>query len=381
VGHLIKAESMTSAKIVHLTSVHHAFDTRIFHKECKTLAAIGYDVTLVALCDQKEFIDGVRLCTVPKPSGRRERITHTVWQIYRVAWAENADIYHLHDPELIPIGFLLRLRGKKVVYDVHEDLPKSIQTKYWIPHIGRSIVAIAASIMEYIAARVLSGIVAATPSIAERFPDKKTVTVQNFPISEELFPKDNLFPYSERPNKVVYMGVISQLRGSVQMVEAMELLQKPLSVRLALAGSFRPPDLIHELESFSGWQAVDFLGWVSRPELRGILKKARIGLVLFHPAPNHVEAQPNKLFEFMSAGIPVVASNFPLWREIIENTGCGLVVNPLDPQAIANAIEWLLEHTDEAEAMGQRGRQAVEKNFNWENEVLKLLSLYQRLIN
>ena len=99
--------------------------------------------------------------------------------------------------------------------------------------------------------------------------------------------------------------------------------------------------------------------------------------VLFHPAKNHVDACPNKLFEYMTARIPVIASDFPQWREMIEGVGCGLVVNPLVPIAIAEAIRWLLTHSEQAEAMGQRGRDAVLSSYRWECEADKLLGIYQ----
>jgi hypothetical protein len=128
-----------------------------------------------------------------------------------------------------------------------------------------------------------------------------------------------------------------------------------------------------------GWEKIRFLGWQSRNCIVSLLAEVRMGLVLFHPAPNHIDAQPNKLFEYMSAALPVIASDFPLWRRIIEGAGCGLLVDPLDPQAIANAIEYLLTHPSEAEAMGQRGREAVQKWYNWEPEAEKLVRFYDDL--
>ena len=100
---------------------------------------------------------------------------------------------------------------------------------------------------------------------------------------------------------------------------------------------------------------------------------------MFRPAPNNIEAQPNKLFEYMAAGIPVVASDFALWRAIVDDTGCGLLADPCDPNAIATAVAYLLSHDREAEAMGRRGREAVARRYNWSAEEPKLLHLYADL--
>ena len=163
------------------------------------------------------------------------------------------------------------------------------------------------------------------------------------------------------------------------MVQAMGIIGDP-RVRLQLAGEFDSQQHKQQLTSLPGWQSVDYHGWASRPQVAELLGNVRAGLVLFHPLPNHLDAQPNKMFEYMAAGLPVIASDFPLWREIVEGAGCGLLVDPQDPAAIAAAISWVASHPDEAEAMGRRGRQAVEEKYNWEQESAKLIQLYERLL-
>lgn len=131
--------------------------------------------------------------------------------------------------------------------------------------------------------------------------------------------------------------------------EVMGLIRQP-DARLQMGGTFAPKPLEAEVRALAGWSRVDFHGWVGREDVREILSRVRAGLVLFHPMPNHVRAQPNKLFEYMAAGLPVIASDFPLWREIVEGAGCGLLVDPKDPQAIAEAMQWILDHPEEAAA-------------------------------
>jgi hypothetical protein len=368
-------------KVIVLSSVHDAFDVRIFHKECKSLARAGYGVTLIVPHGRDEVVDGVQIKAVPKTGGRISRMAKTVWQVYREAARLNARLYHFHDPELIPVGLLLRARGKKVIYDIHEDYPQAILSKYYLRHWIRRPGSWVMERFENFASRRLSALVAATPAIAERFRgmNGRTVAIQNFPLKDEMITGWDI-RWRDRPLDIVYAGGITAIRGIRQMVEAMGLLPEGLATKLILAGELSPPSFRHELAGLPGWGRVEMLGLISRRAVAQLFGNVRAGLVLFLPEPNHVRSQPNKLFEYMSAGIPVIASDFPLWREIVEEAGCGLVVNPLDPQAIAGAIEHLLTHPEEAEAMGRRGREAVEKKYNWASEEKKLLALYEEVL-
>jgi len=367
-------------KVAHLTSVHPVLDIRIFHKECSTLVEAGHEVLLVVPHDHDEILDGVRIRALPRPKSRRERMLKTTWRVLRATFHEDADIYHFHDPELIPVGLLLRLFGKRVVYDVHEELPKQILSKYWIrPWLRRPLAKIADT-AESISARTFDAIVVATPAIASRFPETKTVIVQNFPIPDELTIGGGR-PYAERPFGVAYVGAITVVRGIKEIMHAMSIIPQRLEAKLVLAGIIAPPELEDELKATPGWDRVDFLGWQSREGVAHVLGEVRVGSVLLHPQPNYLESYPIKLFEYMSVGIPVVASDFPLWREIVQGTGCGILVDPLDPKAIAEAIQWLLEHPKESEAMGRRGQEAVRSRFNWNTEAEKLLHLYGRILS
>jgi len=295
------------------------------------------------------------------------------------AVSERADVYHFHDPELIPLGLLLRLLGKRVIYDVHEDLPRQVMTKHWIPRSLRGVVSCAVEWVERMATVFFDGVVVATPIIYNRFADRRAVTVQNFPDLLE-FPDCLLKPYSERTRGAVYVGGISRTRGIQEMLESCQYLQDVPSFRLGLAGSFDPPELRDEMEQLPGWSRVEFFGWQERGGVRDLLVDARVGLVVLHPTANYVQSYPVKLFEYMAAGVPVVASDFPIWRDILERTRCGLVVDPADPQAIGCAIRDLLDSPSMAEEMGRNGREAILKHYNWEREKRALVELYREAV-
>jgi glycosyltransferase involved in cell wall biosynthesis len=363
-------------KIRHVTTVHTIRDPRIFHKQCRSLAALGYDVGLIACHDRPEVIEGVRIVPLDPPRGRLDRMVRVAWSAFRAADAERADVYQLHDPELLWVGVLLRLRGRRVIYDVHEDVPKQIMSKHWIPRRARRLISRAFALVEQAYARIVDGIVAATPSIAQKFPAGSTVVVQNFP--EASFARtDGAVPLAERTDAFVYTGGLMEIQGVREMAEAFALL--PDGMTGTIAGTFRPQELQDEIAALPGWRRVRFLGQVPRTEILSAMDRARAGIVVNHPTPNYLDAYSTKMFEYMARGLPVVCSNFPLWAEIVARADCGIPVDPRDATAIAAAIRALNEDTALARRLGENGRRAVAERYNWEAELGKLERLYRQV--
>jgi len=373
--------------VVHLASAHHAFDARVFHKECRTLVQSGYETHYVVPHDRCEISDGVHVHGVPASTSRWERIVQTTRVVYQKARALRADLYHLHDVDLLPFGVLLARMGVPVVYDSHEDVPSSIRDRDWLPPALRGMVSRVVEVVESALTRRLSAVVAATPTIRERFASVPVpvTTVQNFPVLDTIDQVPETIPYADRAQEVAYVGTITRARGIHQMVDAMGLVNASLNrtdvVSLVMVGHFGSDALQRETEQRAGWTQVQFQGRIPQRNVFELLRRVRAGLVLFQPVPNYVASQPLKLFEYMACGIPVVASDFPLWRDIVGSVECGLLVDPTDPYAIADAIAWILNHPEQAEAMGQRGREAVESTYRWAPEAEQLLDLYDRLLS
>jgi len=368
-------------KICVLTSAHPPFDVRIFHKECKSLAAAGYEVVLIAPHCESVVKDGVRLRATPPRVGRLQRMTRGVLDTLVAAIQENADLYHFHDPEWIPAGTFLRLLGRKVIYDIHENLPETLTYKSYLPGwLRRPAFVGMVAVLEQMASRLFSGLVTTTSFLTDRFApwNRKIALVRNYPLLEEFTFADS---HEARDTAFIYVGSrLTEGRGMLQLVEAIGLVPDAALARLQLAGTFDPPELQRRLQALPGWQRTEVLGYLGRSQVADVLSHALAGLALLQPEPNNVQGLSTKLYEYMASGLPVIASDFPSFRAVVEEARCGLVVDPQNVQAIADAMTYLLENPAEARAMGERGRSAVLHKFNWTAEQQNLLELYDELL-
>jgi len=363
-------------KITHLTSAHPRYDTRIFVKECSSLAK-EYEVNLVVADGLgEEEKQGVNIYDVGKIEGRLNRIFSTTKKVLKKAIDLDSDVYHLHDPELIPIGLKLKKIGKKVIFDAHEDLPKQILAKPYLNTIIKKILSKILSLYEYYACKKFDYVVAATPFIRDKFLTfTKSIDVNNYPIVEEL---STDVSWEERKNQVCYVGVISRIRGNLENVDSMAHVDTCISFKLA--GMIYEDNFLEELKSSQYWDRVEFVGKLDREEVKVLLEESKIGLVTLHPTINYIDALPVKMFEYMLAGIPVIASDFHILQDIVNKEKCGLCVNPLDTKAIGEAIEYLTMHDEEAKKMGENGKKAVLEQYNWSLEEKKLFKIYSELL-
>lgn len=362
-------------RIAHLTTAHPRDDVRIFLKECRSLATAGYSVHLVVADNNGDAIqDGVNIHDIGKKGGRLARVFSSTRKALKEALRLNANIYHLHDPELLWVGLVLSMKGKAVVFDVHEDVPLQLLNKPYLSPIILKILSRLYAKFERFASRRFAGIVAATPFIGAKFREinLNTVVVCNYPILNEFANYEN---WDKKQDEVCYVGSLSHYRGLGEMVAAMGLVKH--GVILNLVGDFSEPTLRDEVKVIPGWANVVEHGLQGRAGVGNVYERSRAGLVTLLPIPNYLDALPIKMFEYMSAGLPVIASNFSLWREIVEGNKCGLCVDPKNSVEIASAIDYIISNPTEAQVMGRNGQQAVMTRYNWRNEEKVLMDFYQ----
>jgi len=366
-----------SPRIIHFTTVHPAQDIRIFVKECRTLAAAGYDVTLIAPAAPEDPIDGVRFVSLPLASGGRVRraVTGNL-RLLRMLLAMRGDVYHFHDPELLPLGVLLRAFGRAVVYDVHEDVVDDIRSKAYIPRAIRSLLVAPVWFLEWLMGRVATHVVAATDGVVRRVPASRTTIVHNYPLREELpSAGSDVSEYCDRALRGGYVGALTPPRQANEMFAAADALhaRRP-GFALVTAG---PTFGIDDPGTHPG---VDHRGTIARADVVRLLGECRFGVTLLRDLPHLAASLPTKFYEYAAAGLPVIVSrsNTPI-VEIVEETNCGLVVDETSPAAIEQAMEWILDHPCGAHEMGQRGARAVRERFQWEAEAPRLLDVYRRI--
>lgn len=372
--------SNNAIHICHMTSVHPALDFRIFYKEAKTLVEDGYDVTLIAQHNKNEIVEGIKIVSLSKPKNRFFRIFITNRKLFYLALKQKVSVYHFHDPELLSWAIKLKKKtNAKIIYDVHEDISRQILSKYWLPKIIRRPISFLFNYFEKLVSQKFNYIIAATPDIKKNFKKHKVIDIKNYPVINHIS-RTNRWNFVKNEYTLIYIGGLEKVRGIKEIIQSLKFMNPKYNIKLKLAGEFSEENFKKEVQKLEEWKKVQYLGRIPHKEVFKHLAKGDIGLVCLYPLRRFLTALPVKMFEYMVTGLPVIASNFPFWREIIEKNNCGICVNPLSPKEIAKAVEYLIENHNEAKKMGENGREAVLEKYNWENESKKLLKIYKELL-
>ena len=368
-------------KVCIITTVHQPFDNRIFHKEAKTLANAGYEVTLIAQHDKNEVVDGINIVALPKIKNRLYRILLLGWKAFKLTLNQNADIYHFHDPEFLPWANKLKNKTKsKVIYDVHEDYVSSIRQKEYIPPLFRPILSIITDYLEKYYSKGLVKIIAEKYYL-ERFPDGNTIL--NYPILFDKTKEENEFELNIVKGKaLIYTGNVSIDRGALIYPEIVKLVP---NTHMYIVGkcNHRIVELMYEKSEHGKDRLhIDGNGFIPFEKILSYYNNNEwlAGLAIFPFSQHYYQKELTKFFEYMKFGIPIIASNFPLWKKLIEGNNCGICVDPYDLKEIKEAINYLINNPDKRKIMGVNGNRAVRTKYNWEIEIKKLVNLYKKIL-
>lgn len=393
---LPKSTGNNSGSIISVLTKHFTADPRVFGRQVRSLADAGYFVHIIAL-DQdppaREYANvAVQGLNVPKS---RLHLFSFVADVYRRAKRIKADVVHIHDSVLIPVALLLKLRnGSKIIFDIHENYAKAIAHYPWIPKPLRKPTALIFRLFEQIALLYFDALVLAASDLMDSYKHRNLIVAANFPRielmdwTEKQYSDDDPQKNREKaPFRGVYIGSFGEERAIIEIVQAFELLnrdsRKP-EYFLWLGGNLRPEGLkSFVLQKVKEHSFIEYIGYVTFDEMLRHFACSDVGFICFHSSPNAATStyRSNKLFQYMSLGIPAIVSDYPMWKEAVERIGCGLSVNARDPLSIADAVRYLAEHPAEKARMGQNGQKAILEEYNWEREAKKLLGLYKGLLN
>ena len=371
-----------------LSSVHLALDNRVFYREAQSLRRAGYDVTLIAVHEQDEVRDGVRILALPRV--RRWQRPFLWLTLLRRAIATKADLFHFHDPELLLVTPWLRwLTGRPTIYDVHEVYADFIEVKDYIPAWLRHPLAWTFRWLEPLLARLQSAFIFADEEIAVAFASigRPQATLYNFPsrsfVETAIAATCDAGP---REPVILYLGGMERNRGSRLLIEAFYQVWKALPrARLLLVGHFEPPFLEQEVKAHAKQrgieQALTVTGRVPFEQIGEYLKRASVGWVTWQPKAKNRKNIPTKLFEYMAYGLPVVSSDLDSTRSFVLEGENGHLVTAGNPAEHAHAILQLLNHPQAAASMGRKGQEMVRTFYNWGEMERRLLALYEEVLS
>jgi glycosyltransferase involved in cell wall biosynthesis len=361
-------------KVCHISTVHNVFDDRIFHKECVSLAKNGFDVTLIAKHHRSETIDEVKICALPIKNSRLFRIVLQAMVFFN-AIKINAKSYHFHDPELMFLGVILRIIGKKVIYDVHEDITKQILYKNWIKFaIIRTILSKIVHYLEKFCAMFFTRIIVVTDDIAANFDSRKTILIRNFPIVE-LIDKASSNNNNETKTILIYVGGLTGVRGIKEIISALDYLSN--DIELHILGPWDSDSYRQLCMSLPSWSKAKYMGALKLEDVYPFIKAADIGISLLYPAKNYIKSLPVKAFEYMACEKPMIMSDFIYWKEVFGDVA--LFCDPMNPKEIASCVKQLAGDKNKANTMAKEGRKLILEKFSWEAESKQLIEMYNNL--
>ena len=368
-----------NGSVCHVSSVHTTYDVRIFEKECSSLAANGYETHLV-ISGENDVRNGVFIHGIGKcPSNRLRRMLFYSKKAGRKALSINADLYHLHDPELLPLVRNFKKAGKKVIFDCHENILDQISEKKYIPTMIRDGMGnrIRGYLREYLTEP--DAIITVDPLMVEKYSSLNPIVevIGNYPLVVDVQDIDIKTP--EAPYICFAGGILDQWNHEVVIKAA-----AACGLRYVICG-VADEDYLNKLQQMPEWRYVDYRGRLSHEEALYLLRNAIAGVALLEPSRNTNDLKGTlgntKFFEIMYSQIPVICTDFESWSRIVSEESCGYCVTPHDEKKVERIIKDILHDPKKGREKGRKGYEAVCRTYNWKSEEKKLLNLYERILN
>ena len=362
-------------KIAHITSVHKRYDPRICYKQSQSLSN-QYDTSLIVM-DGKgdEKINKLKIVDLGKPKNRILRIIQSPFKLYFFIRKNKFELIHIHDPELIFLGFFLKIINKRVIFDSHEDFPKQLLTKDWLVWPINYIFSTISNFLEKYLYHIFDYVIVADEDVSRKFKKYgiEVECIKNYPMLTV-----NPLDWKDRNNEVSYLGALSFDRGTDVIVDSLELINQNININLI--GSFANNSIKEYVKASHNFKRVKLWGYQKIKDAYKITRKSKIGLIPLKNIPNYEFAEPTKLYEYMMLEIPVICTNIPLWSKIIKQNKCGIMVEN-NVEDISKAINFLMNNEKTAKQMGKNGRTAILKKLNWKVESKKLLKIYKKVLS
>jgi len=374
---------MKTKKVCHIISGFYRNNERIFWKQCRSLVHAGYDVTLLTNDGGKEeTVAGVKIVATGFTfSNRFQRILLSKELNYKKVLEINPDIIQIHEPAFIPLGLKFIKHGKKLIYDSHEDFPRQILEKDWIPGLLRRPLSKLAEIYFIRTLKKYDAVIAVTPHIAESLKkaSNNVHCVTNYPIVDNSMGIPSLDEYLRRDNLLCYAGTVYTCSLQDRIITAIKGLH---NLNYTIVGNIDDDYKAYLLSNFDT-QNVNFKDHVPREKLMDIYKNATIGMAIFDYLPNVGYKMgtlgSNKFFEYMCFSLPVICTDFILWKKIIDKYKCGICVKSNNIDEIRSAVKYLIENKEEAYQMGQNARRAILEECNWDTQEKIYLDVINKL--
>ncbi|MFN8242157.1 MAG: glycosyltransferase family 4 protein [Bacteroidales bacterium] len=310
------------------------------------------------------------------------------WRNYlaHICKTEIPDCIHVNDLPLARVGMeFSNKHSAPLVIDLHENWPSLVEiSKHTNTIVGRLLSPV--SLWRKYEKESTSGanaVITVVGEMKERISklgvDKdKIIVLQNTPYSTTV--ADTRTIEMRTVFTIIYAGGITYHRGLDVVIRGLKILPEDLPLRLLIVGDGSYTGALKQLSAeLEIEKKIEFTGRLPRAEVDRLLANCDLALIPHIRSEQSDNSSPNKLFEYMAAGIPVLSSDCISVKRVIEETGCGLTYRADSPDDFAKIVESLVANKKLLEEYSSNGRKAVSTRFNWEEGEKELLALYSSL--